>query len=174
MLNDPINIVWLLTGAVSGWFGKYIQDRISAKRLFDHRIRLEKEYALYSELWDKLFELRRAVNQLVETLGSTNVVRHDKQIIDLFNAYQGIVSRGEPFMSASVFTPARRILSIARQIISNTGEKEYLSESVTGGSDPNWVTAEQCKLDRESDTGIKEIEELFQEVAKSIRRRVSP
>ncbi len=65
MLKDPIEIVWFLFGAFLGWFGKVIQDRISAKRLFDHRIRLEKEYSLYSDLWDKLFELRA---QLVSLL----------------------------------------------------------------------------------------------------------
>ena len=174
MLNDPIAIVAFLSGSFLGWFGKVLQDHISEKRLFDHRIRLEKEYALYSDLWDKLSELRRAVCQLVDPLSSTGVVRHDEHVLELFNAYQAAVRKGEPFMSTSVFDPARKIATIARKIISSVGERQTLSESIAKGANSDWVVTEQRKLDNENKIAIKEIEGLFQSVATAIHRRVSP
>ena len=114
-----------------GWFLKVLSDRMSEKKLFDHRIRLEKEYELYSDLWDKLSELRRAVGQLVEPLSSTSLVRHDKDVINLFNAYQAAVRKGEPFMSSCVLNPASKIATLSRKIISNVGEQQSLSEALS-------------------------------------------
>lgn len=165
-------------GGAIGWFLKMLADRMSEKRLFDHRIRLEKEYGLYSDLWDKLFELRRTVGQLVEPLSSTSEVRHDERTLKLFNAYQATVRKGEPFMSASVFIPARKIVEIARTIMNNVGKQQSFSESC--GKAPNPEVHDQRlannrhNLDEENETAFKEIEELFQNVAIAIRRRVSP
>lgn len=85
--------------AVLTWFLKDLSDRMSERKAFDHRIRLEKEYGLYSDLWDKLFELRRATGDLVAVL-SADSVRHGEQFMELFNAYQGIVRKGEPFIAS--------------------------------------------------------------------------
>ena len=70
---------------------------MSETTLFDHRLRLEKEYELYTSLWDKLFELRRAVGQLVAPLSDGGVVCHAEQCRALFSAYQELVRKGEPF-----------------------------------------------------------------------------
>ncbi len=117
-----------VVGGVIGWFAKAISDYMSEKRLYDNRIRLEKEYGLYSDLWDKLFELRRAIGQAIEPISGGNVVRHDKCALDLFNAFHLAVWRGEPFMSASVFEPARKIVTTARRIINNIGTQMTLDE----------------------------------------------
>lgn len=174
---------FLLTAAISigslviGWFLKALSDRRSHKTLFDHRLSLEKEYGLYSDLWDKLFELRRAVGQLVEPLGSTSDVRHDEQVHDRFNAYQAAVRKGEPFMSTSVFGPAREIARVARKIISNVGKQRSLDERREGGlnseADEKCATA-QIRLDEENEAAFKDIEALFQRIAQAIRLRVSP
>lgn len=179
--SDPspllLNAAIAIGSLVIGWFLKVLSDRMSEKALYDHRLRLEKEYGLYSDLWDKLFELRRAVGQLVEPLGSTSEVHHDEQTLDLFNAYQAAVRRGEPFMSTSVFGPARQIATLARKIIGNVGKQQSLHErrakQLNTETDEKLAT-EQVRLDEENDAAFKEIEELFQSVAKAIRLRVSP
>ncbi len=130
LLNAAIAIGSLLIG----WFVKVLADHMSEKRLCDHRIRLEKEYGLYSDLWDKLFELRRSVGQAVDSMSGTNEVRHDQEILDLFNAYQAVVRKGEPFMDVSVFTPAREIVRIAGRIISNIGKLESHTNHIATGT----------------------------------------
>ncbi len=170
MLNATIAIVSLLIG----WILKEISDRMSEKRLFDHRIRLEKEYGLYSDLWDKLFELRRAVGQLVNSLSSTNTVCHAKDFFNLFNAYQAAVRKGEPFMDTSIFDPANKIATIARRINYNLGKQESLSEPSTRGSDFEALETEFIRFDEEIDDDFKEIERLFECVSIAIRQRVNP
>jgi hypothetical protein len=179
--SDPspllLNAAIAIGSLAIGWFLKVLSDRMSEKALYDHRLRLEKEYGLYSDLWDKLFELRRAVGQLVEPLGSTSEVRHDEQTLDLFNAYQAVVRKGEPFMSTSVFGPARQIATLARKIIGNVGEQQSLHErramQLNIDTDEKLATEQVC-LDEENGAAFKEIEELFQGVARAIRLRVSP
>ena len=148
-------------GGVIGWFLKVLADRMSEKRLFDHRIRLEKEYGLYSDLWDKLFELRRAVGQLVEPLSSTSEVRHDERTLELFNAYQATVRKGEPFMSASIFVHARKIATIARTIIGNVGKQQSLSERCAEEPNPKAhdqrLATKRHNLDKENETAFKDV-----------------
>jgi len=169
-----LNTLIAIASLVLGWFLKVLSDRWSERTTFDHRIRLEKEYGLYCDLWEKLFELRRAVGQVVDALSSTGVVRHDKDFVDLFNAYQSVVSKGEPFMSTSVFGPARKILTLAREIGGNIGEQESLSGPSARGANSDWLATKRSRLDQENTAAFKEIDRLFQEVAVAIRRRVSP
>jgi len=179
--SDPfpllLNAAIAIGSLVIGWFLKVLSDRMSEKALYDHRIRLEKEYGLYSDLWDKLFELRRAVGQLVEPLSSTSEVRHDEQTLELFNAYQAAVRKGEPFMSTSVFGPAKEIATLARKIIHNVGKQQSprgrCARGLNSEADETCAT-KRIRLDEENDAAFKEIEELFQSVARAIRLRVSP
>jgi len=112
-----LNAVIAIFGGIIGWFLKVLANRMAEKSHFDHRLRLEKEYGLYSDLWDKLFEFRRAFgqhNQFRNSVSSTGSVRHDEHILEWFNAYNKVVDNGEPFMSTTVFDPARKILKIGR------------------------------------------------------------
>lgn len=171
MLNTLIAVASL----VLGWLLKVFSDRMSQRTTFDHRIRLEKEYGLYCDLWDKLFELRRATGQLVEPLGSANTVRHDKDFFDLFNAYQGAVHKSEPFISTAVFDPASKIATLARRISSNIGERESLSgERRSHGADSEWLGNERERLREENAAAFNEIETHFRATATAIRQRVSP
>lgn len=164
---------WTFIGFVIGWLVKLLSEYISDKRLFDHRIRLEKEYGLYSNLWDKLFELRRAVGLLVGLLGGTNVVSHDEDVIPAFNACQAAVRKGEPFMDTSVFGPALKIVGNASKIIANFGKQE--SHHKNSEKEPSSESIEMDKrLDEENNAAFKEIEKMFQNVAKAIRYRVRP
>ena len=172
-LNAAIAIVLL----VIGWFLKVLSDRRSQKKLFDHRLRLEKEYGLYSDLWDKLFELRRAVGQLFEPLVGTSAVRHDEQVHDRFNAYQAAVRKGEPFMSTSIFRPAREIAKLARKIMSNIDTQRSLSERreqrLSAEADEK-LADKQIRLDEENEASFNSIEDLYQQIAQAIRLRVTP
>jgi hypothetical protein len=133
----------------------------------------EADLRLYHNLWEKLFELRRAVGQLVEPLSSTAVVRHETDFIDLFNAYQTVVSKGEPFMSKSVFDPAKKIVTLARGIHGNIGAKESLSRPSAKAAGSDWLATERERLDQENLTVFKEIDRLYQEVEVAISRRVT-
>ena len=176
-MTDINPSVLVIIGALGMWILNLLQDHFSQKKLFDHRLRLEKEYGLYSALWDKLFELRRAVGQLVELLGSTDEVRHDKDLPDLFNAYQQVVRKGEPFMSTSVYDPAREVVTLAQKIICN--ESKHVSIHKHREKGLNSEADEKCankeiRLDEESEAAFKSIEGLYKEIAKAIRVRVTP
>ena len=110
-------------------------------------------------------------------MSSTSEVRHDEHTLELFNAYQTVVHKGEPFMSPSVFGPAREIASIGRRIINNIGEQESIDEDRERAIDSQFadqLVKNRRDLDRENDAAFKGIEELFQRVAVAIRLRVSP
>jgi hypothetical protein len=157
MLNITDAVVVGLIGSVLGWFGKMITDYLSEKRLFDNRIRLEKEYELYIDLWDKLFELRRAIGQLVNPLSSTSTVCHAKDFFNLFNAYQAAVRKGEPFVYTSIFVPAREIVQFARNIDDNIRKQKELSERLAKGADSESLTNNRIRLDEENNAAFKEI-----------------
>jgi hypothetical protein len=169
-----LNTLVAIGSLVIGWFLKVLSDRWSERSTFDHRLRLEKEYGLYCDLWDKLFELRRAAGQLVESLSNSSAVRHDKDFIALFNAYQSVVSKGEPFMSTTVFRPARRILTLAREISGNIESQESLSHPSARGAGSEWLATERERLDQKNSAAFTEIDRLFQDVATAIRQRISP
>ena len=161
---------------VLGWFFKVVWDGMSQKRLFDHRLRLEKEYGLYSDLWEKLFELRRALSQIVEPLQSSGDVRHDNQILDFFNAYNSAVNKGEPFMSTSVFGPAKEVRTLARKIMSNVERERALGKRRKGPMDENdgKLAEEQFKLENDSISAFEKINDLSPGIAQAIHRRVTP
>lgn len=133
----------------------------------------EADLRLDHDLWDKLVALRRAAGQIVEPLSNTAVVRHDKDFIDLFNAYQSVVIKGEPFLSASVFGPARRIVTLAREIHGNIAADESLSHPSARGADSEWLANERERLDEENTAAFNEIDRLFQEVKAAIGRVTS-
>lgn len=173
-----LNFVIAVVLVVVGWFLKVWSDSWSQRTLFDHRLRLEKEYGLYTDLWDKLFELRRAVAQSVESLGDTGAVRHDEQFIERFNAYQTCVRKGEPFMCLSVYEPAREIATLARTIIGNIGKRQSIQEErqrehLSHGADEGKAN-QLIRLSEENDAAFKNIEQLFQKILGAIRLRTNP
>ena len=172
-----IESLYLFGGTILGWILKLLQDRWSHNRLYDHRFRLEKEYERYCDLWDKLFELQRAVSQLVARASSTDVVRHDEHVLQFFNVFQAVVRKGEPFMSKSVYGPARDIVRIVRDIRGNVGEQEVLSERRTEKLDmqiDEKIADEIFQLEKANLAAFKDVERLFQDVSQAIRVRVMP
>jgi hypothetical protein len=166
-----------LLALIVGWLLKTLSDRRSQKREFDHRLRLEKEYGLCSDLWEKLFELRRSVGQLVESLSNTSAVRHDEKVPELFSACQATVRKSEPFLPHEVYDPARQIATLAREIISNHGKQEQIEDqrrNATGAANDEKLANKLIELDRKNDEKFKALEVLFQRVKQAIRDRVTP
>jgi hypothetical protein len=164
-------------GTVLGWFLKLIADQFSASRHYDHRFRLEKEYERYCDLWDDLFELRRSVVQLVDSLGDTSDQPHSDQAIPLFNEFQQSVHKGGPFMSESVNVPARNMATTVRKLCKNFGKQKALearrTEDVKFEKDEA-IAERLWQLDEENTAALEDIERLYKDVSQAIRNRVTP
>lgn len=169
-------ILFGFLGFLGGILAKGLLDSVSHRRLFDHRLRIEKEYELYGKLWDKLFELRRVVGQFVSPLGNSDDEKNRDELIDLFNAYQTCLRKGEPFMTLKVYQPARKITMLVRNILGNKVEIEKLETQRSGriSIEKDEDIARQVELAEKSDEAFNEIERLFIETQQEIRRRVSP
>ena len=176
------DISWVTVGLTAGsiafgWLLKALTDWVSQRRLFEHRLRVEKEYELYSDVWDKLFEMQRAVGQIVQPFGSTANVQHNEDVIQAFNAYQSSVRKSEPFMKSSIYKPARKIVELAGEIIGNVRSQKRIEEQRTDHisiSQDQELADKQIELDNDSDAKFEEIKHLFEQVAQRIRQRVSP
>jgi hypothetical protein len=105
-----------LVGIVVGWFLKLLSDSWSHRRTFDQRLRLEKEYQLYAELWEKMFDVRRTIGTAISPFTDSEDAPSDDAILKAFNGYQSVVRRGEPFFSASVYGPSRKASLLSRQM----------------------------------------------------------
>jgi hypothetical protein len=172
-VEDPSvleKIFLVLLGGTLGWLATLVTNRISSNADFANRFRLEMEYDRYCDLWEKLFRLRRSVADLHGSLEGRRYVSHKEEIDQAYNAYQQAVRNGEPFMSKSVYDPARAIVMLSIRIINNCDkilELEQHSDRET--------TADKCiALDHDSDAKIQEIESLFENVSAAIRKRVTP
>lgn len=168
-------------GIIVGWALHELSNRWSARRLFDHRVRLEKEYSLYVDLWEKLFELRRNLGAVFETVSTAGgLPPSDDSITECFNACQAIVRKGEPFMSSLVFVPAREIVTLAREIINNLGKIRALNRRdeavrIRPDTDAEEKRAEtKIQLEDENDVSFQRLEELYEHVSRAVRARVTP
>jgi hypothetical protein len=146
---------------------KFLADRWLQRSQFHHRVRLEKEYALYAEIWESLFILRRDLGSLVkpDQIPPEELPTFD-EVIAGFNTYQSIVRRGEPFMHPSVAKPARAITERVRSVIKNL--KKIRQPDSTNGSDAESVS----RLEDENDTSFAEIEQNYEAVHRTIHNRV--
>ncbi len=162
-------IIGAFLGMVATW--------LSQKRLLVYRLRVEKEYQLYTDLWDKLFELRRAVHSLVEPLCSTATVDHGKDALAAFNAYQTAVHKGEPFMCAKVYGPAREITTLGRNVFGNIGKQIETDKERAGRirtDEDEKLADRELKLDGENIAALKELEGLFKQIKQAVRNSVRP
>jgi hypothetical protein len=154
-------------GIFLGWLLTVLSGRWSERRLFDHRVRLEKEYSLYGDLWDKLFELRRAVGSVIDPITTPDTLPRDEEVTGWFNAFQAVVRKGEPFMSMSVYTPAREIAALAQEIITNVGKIRAIDKDEdTTHSRRNSELDEnrsdrRLQLEEENETSFEMLEQLY-------------
>lgn len=164
---------WLL-----GFLSKILLDRWSNKTLFDHRLRLEKEYALYMDLWDKLFELRRDLGAWIEDVDTAGPPQTVEDVKAQLNAYIAVVRRGQPFISPTIFEPSRRIESLARNIwdrCKNIRDIENIEATENSRRDrPVKHQSETLeRLDRENEADFQTINALFDETCEAIQARVT-
>jgi hypothetical protein len=166
-------------GIFLGWLLTVLSGRWSERRLFDHRVRLEKEYALYSDLWDKLFELRRTIGTVLAQHTTPDELPRDDEVTGWFNAFQAVVRKGEPFMSMSVYTPARDIAALAREIITNLGKIRAIDKDEDATHPRRNSELEENRIDRklqleeENETSFEMLEQLYQQVSHAIRVRTT-
>jgi len=175
--NTLVNTLYSLSLIAFGWVLKTITDRASEKQRLEHRLRVEKEYEIYSNLWDKLFEVRRAVGALTNPIDNPGDAQYRNNVRSIIDAYQSIVRKGEPFMKLSVYEPAREIVRLARRIIGAIDDKTEIGKLRTEdvGTPTDMKYAEQQKEFRMSaNAAFGEIDQLFEQVKQAIRQRVSP
>ena len=168
--------------AVGAWMigvlSKMFFDRRSANTQFDHRLRLEKEYALYSELWERLCDVRRDLTAYIDPLDSPFSKPKLEEVAQRFKAYEELVRRGEPFMDFMVFEDAKSVRELADDIIKNT---KIQSSTATGelftAMTTGQVSNERADLVKRLDLENEELFALFtglcDSIAHDIKRRVT-
>ncbi|MEX2171005.1 MAG: hypothetical protein WD851_16925 [Pirellulales bacterium] len=179
---EDTGLVSVLASGMSGVLGVLLGSLIMAitgrraqKREFDHRLRMEKEYSVYTHLWDALFELRRALGQLVEDPGNTAAANHGAQVIEHFNVFQGFVRKGEPFMHESIYAPVRDISGKARLIVFNIGKQEDFQERQSHATpmESDRYASKSSALDDENAGAFIKVDELYDVACKAIRTRIT-
>jgi len=169
-------IAMLLLGGLVGWFGRYWAGRVERREMFDHRLRLEKEYQIYTELWEKLFEFRRAAHGFVDPLQQGIEGDRHQSFVDAFNAFQAEVRRNEPFIVQQVFEPARAIVSEGWAIVSASRRLEMLDQRrvrVRCLKADEQIADEQYEEDDNQRQAVQEIDRQFPAVKDAIRNRIT-
>jgi hypothetical protein len=169
-------ISMLVLGGLIGWLGRFWADRMQRRELFDHRLRLEKEYQIYAELWDRLFEFKRSMHDAFDSVKGGNVETSWPQLADTFNAFQAVVRRNEPFMAPRVFGPANEIVTLGHRIESMHKRLQRLEERrrrITDDEAAEKAAEKQCAADTEQERAMDEIDRLFSEVRDAIRQRIT-
>ncbi len=165
----------LLLGWLLGVFGRLWTERIQQRASFDHRLRLEKEYQTYAELWDRLFEFKRSMHEAFDSVGGGNVETSWPQLADTFNSFQAVVRRNEPFIVPRVFGPANEIVTQGHRIESIHKRLQTLEEHRSRVKDDEADEEAAGKMyaaDMEQERAMGEIDRLFPEVRDAIRERI--
>lgn len=168
-------LAMLLLGGLLVWLGRVWAERAQRRELFDHKLRLEKEYQIYCDLWEKLFEFRRAAHGLVDALQEGAQGDPWQEFLDSFDAYQAVVRRNEPFIAPAIYGPARAIVKQGRAIESSTRQLRRLDERRNRLGD--WKRDERMAdrmvdTDNERQSAMQQIERLFPQVKDAIQKRI--
>jgi hypothetical protein len=176
-------MAWSAVSAIGGaalvFVVQWLNNRASQTRSFDQRLRLEKEYQVYTGLFERLFQLRGVLGNLLSDEFTEPHSPHEN-VLEAFNGYRAAVRHGEPFIHTAVLTPAREIDAIAGEILFNEDrarrsqrQKENASRFITPELREQLVT-QQIQINEESEQSFKSIDELFEKVSREIRARVGP
>ena len=169
-------LAMLLLGAMVGWLARVWADRIQGRELFDHKLRLEKEYQIYTDLWDKLFEFRRNAHAIVDPLQEGIPGDPWEAFVESFNVFQGVVTRNEPFIAPKVWEPARAIVSQGRVIAAAARDHDELSErraSIQDYEADEQLANKMIEENQKQQAAIDEVERLFPLVKDAIRHRIT-
>lgn len=169
-------LLMLSLGGLLGWLGRFYADRLQRREQFDHQLRLEKEYQIYSGLWESLFEFRRAAHGMVDPLQDGTEDDPRQEFVSAFNSFQSVVRRNEPFIVPEVFEPSRAIVSQGWTIVSASEQLRSLAEYRDRLRDSETDERAAEKMFEEDDSqekAVGEIDELFSQVRDAIRRRIT-
>jgi len=166
----------LLLGALVGWLARVWADRVQRRELFDHKLRLEKEYQIYADLWEKLFEFRRCAHGFVDPLQQGARADPWEPFVESFNAFQGVVSRNEPFIAPKVWEPARAIVSQGHVIAGAAQHHDELGQrraSIQDYEADERLADKMIDEHQKQQAAIEEVERLFPLVKDAIRHRIT-
>lgn len=166
-MNDTAAVIGLV-GVFVGWGLKTCSEFWSQRRLFDQRLRLEKEYQLYIELWDRFFELRRTLGTAISPCTHTEDMPDDEHIRSHFNDYQSVVSRGEPFYSRAIYRLVREVLLPSRKIVKNCQQIANLKQQQADNR------VEINRLEDENKESYELVDSNFDKTSAEIRKRAGP
>ncbi len=172
-------LTMLLLGALLGWLGRVWADRIQGRELFDHKLRLEKEYQIYTDLWDKLFEFRRSASRIVDTVQIVDASQEGIQadpyqiFVESFNALQAVVRRNEPFIAPKVWEPAKAIVSQGRVISRQRDQLNQRRASIQDDEANAQLANKMLEEGEKQQMAIEEVDRLFPLVKDAIRHRIT-
>ena len=167
------HVLFAFLGALFTLVVTLIVQRVSQARLFDHRLRLEKEYQIYCDLWDSLFEFRRSAGNLADASDEGKALADFEATL---NRYQSVVRRNEPFVHQSIYEPARELVTLGRRMHLESPKigrrKKCQQKAATADSDEQ---AEKRQFDAEDRRAAipGDIDALYEVVRDRIRDRVS-
>lgn len=135
------------------------------KQLFNHRLKFEKEFVIYDELWANLIELRKSIVMLqplvdYQTPGKTYEDTIKERLIkltELSNATVDLFLKRKPFYSIAVYDRIEPLLKLVRQ--------EILEVK------PSAMTAERYWEKRQHT--VAELIALSDQICDAIRKRVN-
>jgi hypothetical protein len=140
----------------------------------------EKEEPLYRQLWAELTELRRALHNLLDDFSPEfGEVAYDKAA-ESFNKYKNTLRDNQPAIHNSVYEPARKIESLAREIFANLQSAKVIEDNRSPSVVGSDIEADEkrsnalIRLDGENSTTLAEIDELFERTERGIKNRVGP
>ncbi len=167
-------LIAAVTAVLSFLAGRYLQTR-----QFRHQQRFEREYPINLRLVEELINLRRALHDLAGDLGPFVEGARDK-VEECFNKFKDTVVNNEPVLHSSVFTPARDIVSLAREIVGNMDKIRSINEGHPPSARGHSIETDEqhanelIRLDNENETSIEEIDRLFEVTKRAINNRVRP
>ena len=173
-----MNVWSLAVGFIGGFvFGRLLPDLLSQRRLLDHRLRLEKEYQIYTELWDSLFQFTRACGTLITDLSDSSASEADlkEECRRALNEYQEVVLKFEPFIHQDIYEPARQILTLGRRIYSSFPHMAKLATIRARAKDSEVdekVADRLVEQEQSNHCRFEEMQELATNVREAIRGRI--
>ena len=164
-----------MLGGLLGWLGRVWHERTARRELFDHRLRLEKEYGICSDLWDRLFEFRRTAGALASLIDDAPDEDPDEAFANTFNSLQEVVRRNEPFVPKGVYEPAREVVRLGREMKGHTKRRALLQQrdhDLSAERDEG-IAQKLILLEEAMSCCVAKIDEQYSVVREAIRNRMA-
>jgi len=135
-----------------------------SKEKYIHRLQFEKEFKIYSELWEKLVDLRDSTALLIPMVDFEDLTKSHEEVQkeryqNVNKAYtdvQKVIYNNKPFYDESVYKSAKDIL------------KKTFSQASAFGS----YVGDMGEYLGEAEKRIDEINEIINKIEKAIREQI--